>query len=163
MRNNNPKWRAYSDLAWTEHIIAPPDDYAEETEPIISAIKEYSLNEVRTLLHLGCGAGGNDYIFKKYYQVTGIDISEEMLEIARSLNPEAIYHLGDMRTIELDELFDAVVVPESIDYMRTESDLYRAIITAQKHLKPGGISLLWQTSRSGSSKTTLSTPVPKKI
>jgi len=141
MKDSN-KWLAYDELAWTEHIIAPPDDYAEETEPLINAIKEYSKIEVKALLHLGCGAGGNDYIFKNHYKVTGIDISDKMLEIARNLNPEAIYHHGDMRTIELHELFDAVVAPESIDYMRTENDLYRAIITAQKHLKPGGIFLI---------------------
>lgn len=106
---------------------------------LVSAIKEHSVNKVKTLLHLGCGAGGNDYIFKRYYQVTGVDISEKMLEIARDLNPEAVYHHGDMRTIELGEFFDAVVVPESIDYMKTENELYSAIMTAQKHLKPGGV------------------------
>ena len=70
------KWLAYNELAWIDHIIAPPDEYAEETELLINAIKEHSVNEVKTLLHLGCGAGGNDYIFKRYYQVTGVDISE---------------------------------------------------------------------------------------
>jgi len=136
------RWRAYGDLAWTETILAPPDEYAEETKLLVNTIKEHSVNEVKTLLHLGCGAGGNDYIFKRCYQVTGADISEKMLEIARELNPEAVYHHGDMRTIELGEFFDAVVAPESIDYMRTEDELYNAIMTAQKHLKPGGIFLV---------------------
>jgi len=136
------KWLAYSDLAWTEHIIDPPDEYTEETELLINAIKEHSKIEIKTLLHLGCGAGGNDYIFKRYYQVTGVDISEKMLEIARDLNPEAVYHLGDMRTIELGKCFDAVTAPESIDYMITENELYSALKTAQKHLKPGGLFLV---------------------
>ena len=140
--NRTNKWLAYDELAWTEPIIAPPDDYAEETEPLINAIKEHSASKVKTLLHLGCGTGGNDYIFKRYYQVTGVDISEKMLEIARDLNPEAVYHLGDMRTIELGEFFDVVVAPESIDYMRTEEELYSAMMTAQKHLKPGGLFLI---------------------
>ena len=136
------KWLAYNDLAWTEHIIAPPDEYAKETEPLINAIKEHSVNEIEILLHLGCGAGGNDYIFKRYYQVTGIDISEKMLEIAQDLNPEATYHLGDMRTVELGELFDAVVAHESIDYMKTEDELFSAMMTAQKHLRPRGLFLV---------------------
>ena len=140
--DNRSEWRAYGELAWTEPILAPPEEYREETELLVNAIKEYSVIEVKTLLHLGCGAGGNDYIFKKHYKITGVDISEKMLEIARELNPEAVYHHGDMRTIELGEVFDAVVVPESIDYMRTENELYNAIMTAQKHLKPGGIFLV---------------------
>ena len=140
--NCRTKWLAYNDLAWTEHIIAPPDDYEEETEPLINAIKEYSLTEVRTLLHLGCGAGGNDYIFKKYFEVTGVDISQNMLEIARHLNSEVAYFHGDMRTIELGESFDAVAIPDSIPYMTTEEDLKKAITTARKHLKPGGVLLI---------------------
>ena len=139
---NRTKWRAYSELAWTEPIIAPPEEYAEETEQYSKAIKEHSKIEVRTLLHLGCGAGGNDYTFKKHYNVTGVDISEDMLEIARRLNPEVVYYHGDMRTIELGECFDAVAVPDSIGYMTTEKDLRSAIMTAQKHLKPGGVLLI---------------------
>ena len=140
--NRRTKWLAYSDLAWTEHIIAPPDECTEETELLVNTIKQHSKIEIKTLLHLGCGAGSNDYVFKRYYQVTGVDISEKMLEIARDLNPEAVYHHGDMRTIELGQFFDAVVAPESIDYMRTENDLYSAMMTAQKHLKPDGIFLV---------------------
>lgn len=98
------KWLAYSDLAWTGHIIAPPDEYTEETELLVNTIKQHSKIEIKTLLHLGCGAGGNDYILKRYYQVTGVDISEKMLEIARDLNPETGYHHGDMRTIDWKEL-----------------------------------------------------------
>ena len=64
--NHRIEWLAYNELAWTEHILAPPNEYDEETEPLINAIKEHSVNEVITLLHLGCGAGGNDYIFKKH-------------------------------------------------------------------------------------------------
>ena len=59
----NKSWHAYSDLAWTEPIIAPPGEYAEETELLVDTLKEHSTCVVKTILHLGCGAGGNDYIF----------------------------------------------------------------------------------------------------
>lgn len=133
------KWRAYSDLAWTELIVGPPEEYIEETELLSKVIKEHSKIETRTLLHLGCGAGGNDYTFKRHFEVTGVDISENMLEIARELNPEVTYLSGDMRTLQLDECFDAVTIPDSIGYMTQEEDLRNAILTAHKHLKPGGV------------------------
>jgi len=139
---NRTKWLAYSELAWTEPIIAPSDDYAKETELFSNVIKEQAKIEVKTLLHLGCGAGGNDYTFKKHFKVTGVDISENMLEIARRLNPEVVYCRGDMRSIELGECFDAVAVPDSIGYMTTENELRSAVITAQRHLKPGGVLLI---------------------
>lgn len=137
-----PKWRAYSELAWTEPIIAPPEEYVEETELFSKVIKEHSKIEPKTLLHLGCGAGGNDYTFKKHFKVTGIDISEGMLEIARNYNPEVTYLYGDMRTIRLKECFDAVAIPDSIGYMTTLEDLRKTIITSYKHLKPGGVLLI---------------------
>lgn len=136
------KWRAYSELAWTEPIIAPPEEYVKETELFSKVIKEHSKIKPKTLLHLGCGAGGNDYTFKKHFKVTGVDISEGMLEIARNYNPEVTYLYGDMRTIKLGECFDAVAIPDSIGYMTTVEDLRSAIITARKHLKSGGVLLI---------------------
>jgi SAM-dependent methyltransferase len=141
MRDSKYEWLAYNELAWTEPILAPPEVYAEETGLLVNAIREHSKTEVKTLLHLGCGAGGNDYTFKKHYKVTGVDISENMLEIAKDLNPEVAYFHGDMRTIELGESFDAVAIPDSIPYMTTEEDLQKAIMTAHKHLTPGGVLL----------------------
>lgn len=135
-------WLAYSDLAWVDQIISGSDDYAEETDLLVKTIMEHSSCEIKTILHLGCGAGFNDYTFKRYFQVTGIDISPGMLDIARKVNQEIDYHYGDMRNIELGKSFDAVVVPDSIDYMRTEDDLFSAIMTANKHLKSGGMLLI---------------------
>jgi SAM-dependent methyltransferase len=142
IKGKSTKWRAYSDLAWTEPIIAPPEDYAEETEAYVKAIKEHSKIEAKTLLHLGCGAGINDYTFKRHFKVTGVDISENMIENARNLNPEIVYLRGDMRTIKLGESFDAVAIPDSIGYMTTLKDLRKAVITTYKHLKPDGVLLI---------------------
>ena len=68
------KWLAYSDLAWTEHIIAPPDEYTEETELLVNTIRQHSKIELKTLLHLGCGAGGNDYTFKPAFPISNRDL-----------------------------------------------------------------------------------------
>lgn len=135
------KWKAYKDLAWTESIVCSPKDAAKEVELYIKTIKENSGVKAKTLLHLGCGSGIYDYTFKKHFKVTGVDISEKMLEIAIKRNPEVDYHHGDMRTVELGEKFDAVILPESIGYMTTTDDLKKAIKCANKHLKPGGVLL----------------------
>jgi SAM-dependent methyltransferase len=139
----NDSRRLYGDLAWTWSIISPPEDYVEETELFSKVIKEHSKIEAKTLLHLGCGGGHNDRTFKKHFRVTGVDISDDMLRLARKLNPEVIYHQGDMRTIRLAECFDAVAILDSIAYMSTVDDLRRAFITAYDHLKSGGILLTY--------------------
>ena len=140
-------WLSYSDLAWTEHIITSPDDYEEETCLYVNLIKENAVIEAKSLLHLGCGAGGNDYTFKKHFKVTGVDISQDMLKIARTTNPEITYMHGDMRSIDLKKRFDAIAIPESIDYMATIPELQNAICTASRHLKPGGVLLIVAKTR----------------
>ena len=152
--------RLYSDLAWTWPIISPVEDYIEEIELFSKLIREHSKIEVKTLLHLGCGGGHNDYIFKKHFKVTSADISEDMLRLAKKLNPEANYQYGDMRTIQLEERFDAVTILDSINYIRTVEDLQRTFITTYKHLKPGGVFLTFVEQITGQFKqnnTTCST------
>jgi len=146
------KQRLYSDLAWTWPIISPVEDYIEETELFSKLIKEHSKIEVKTLLHLGCGGGHNDYTFKKHFKVTSLDISEDMLSLAIKLNPEVNYKYGDMRTIRLEEKFDAVIALDSINYIKTVENLQRTFITAYEHLKPGGVFLTFVEQIAGQFK-----------
>ena len=152
--------RLYSDLAWTWPIISPVEDYIEETELFSKLIREHSKIEVKTLLHLGCGGGHNDYVFKKYFKVTSVDISEDMLTLAKKLNPEVNYQYGDMRTIQLGEKYDGVAILDSINYIKTVEDLQRTFITTYEHLKPGGVFLTFVEQIAGQFKqnnTTYST------
>jgi len=139
------KWRSYEDLAWTELILSPPGENEEEVEALCEAMvgkPEPAGPGPRTLLHLGCGAGVYDRVFKRRFKVTGVDISEGMLKIARRLNKDVRYVRGDMREIRLGSAFDAVAIPDSIDYMTTVGDLGKAVETASIHLKPGGVFLI---------------------
>ena len=133
--------RLYHDLSWIWPIVSPPEEYAEETECFTRVIKEHAQIEVKTLLHLGCGGGRNDYTFKKYFDVTGVDLSEEMLSLARELNPDVNYHTGDMRSLRLRRSFDSVAAPDSLNYMKTEEELYQTFLSAYEHLNPGGVFL----------------------
>jgi SAM-dependent methyltransferase len=152
--------RLYGDLAWTWPIISPVGNYIEETELFSKLIKEHSKIEVKTLLHLGCGGGHNDYTFKKYFKVTSLDISEDMLTLAKKLNPEVNYKYGDMRTIRLEEKFDAITILDSINYIKTVEDLQKTFITTYEHLKPGGVFITFVEQTTGHFKqnnTTYST------
>lgn len=129
----------YQDLAWIFPIISPPEDYIEESKFYYQWIKQVSKIPVKTLLHLGCGAGHNDFSLKKYFDITGIDLSPGMLKLAQELNPEISYQQGDMRHVRLDTQFDAVVCLDSIDYLVTEAEIRSTMTTAWHHLKPGGV------------------------
>lgn len=135
-------WLAYNDLAWTEDWLANPADYEDEVAVYVQLIQQYAASPPQTLLHLGSGAGGLDHGFKQHFTVTGVDLSAGMLAKARATHPEIEYLEGDMRTLRLGRQFDAVVIPDSIDYMATLEDLQRAIATAVAHLKPEGVLLV---------------------
>jgi SAM-dependent methyltransferase len=133
--------RLYGDLAWTWPIVSPPEDYVPEGEYFAGQILDNSGFEVKTLLHLGCGGGHNDFTLKRHFDVTGVDISETMLGLARKLNPDVTYLRGDMRSVRLDSVFDSVVVLDAVNYMLTGDDLRRSFETAFDHLRPGGVLL----------------------
>ncbi len=136
------EWKAYNELAWTEKFLGEPSEYQEEVSVYVRLMIEYSAKLPKTMLHLGSGAGSHDRFFKKHFQVTGVDLSPGMQDLARKANPEVEYIQGDMRTISLNKEYDVVAIPDSIDYMRTENDLTLAIDNAVLHLKPGGVLLV---------------------
>jgi len=135
-------WIAYNDLAWTEDWLTKPADYEDEVGRYVDLIKQHAAYPPRTLLHLGSGAGGQDTFFKRHFTVTGVDLSPGMLAIARARHPDVEYLEGDMRYLRLNRKFDAVAVPDSIDYMSTLEDLQKAVRSAVAHLKPGGVLLV---------------------
>jgi SAM-dependent methyltransferase len=135
-------WIAYNEMAWTEDWLADPDEYEEEVSIYIELIKRNSQHTPKTLLHLGSGAGGHDTVFKNHFTVTGVDLSQGMLNKARTRHTDIEYIEGDMRTVRLNRVFDAAAIPDSIDYMVSEDDLNQAITTASLHLKPGGVLIV---------------------
>ena len=129
----------YDDLAWLWPILSDPAHYRGEAASFRDAIRGHATIPTRTLLDLGCGGGHNDSHLKRDFQVTGVDLSAGMLAHARRLNPEATYIQGDLRTVRLGQVFDAVIIADAIDYMLTEADLAAAFATAHAHLRPGGV------------------------
>jgi len=149
--------RLYGDLAWLFPIVSPLEQYLDETELFCRKIAHNLRIPGTTLLHLGCGVGQNDFVFKRHFRVTGLDLSESVLERARRLNPGVRYINGDLRSARLGEVFSVVAAVDCLDYMLTEADLRAAFATAWEHLASGGVFffLLGMTrERFGQNRTT---------
>ena len=134
--------RLYSELAPWFHLLTHPSDYEEEANHIVRVVDAAFVGEARTLLELGSGGGNNASHLKARFTCTLTDISEEMLELSRTLNPECEHIQGDMRTLRLGSTFDVVLVHDAIAYMTTEDDLRAALDTVSAHLRPGGVGIL---------------------
>jgi len=133
--------RLYSDLAWLWPIWEDPKEYAPYCEFVTRMIMRHSPHPAHSLLDIGCGGGKNIYNLKGNFRVSGIDISPQMLDIAKKLNPECQFTLTDMRSFDLSETFDAILIDDSIAYMTTESDLRAVFDRSYAHLHPGGIMI----------------------
>ncbi|MEW6486694.1 MAG: class I SAM-dependent methyltransferase [Thermodesulfobacteriota bacterium] len=134
--------RLYRDLASWFPLLTPPGDYAEEAGIYREAF--FALTAPRrphTLLELGSGGGHNASHLKAWFEVTLVDLSPEMLEVSRALNPECAHVAGDMRTVRLGRQFDAVFLQDAVGYLTTAEDLRAAARTAFAHCAPGGAAL----------------------
>ncbi|MBI4202416.1 MAG: class I SAM-dependent methyltransferase [Chloroflexi bacterium] len=133
--------KLYTNLASWFHLLTAPKDYAEEAAFYQHLITIASTTPAQTMLELGSGGGNNASHLKATCQMTLTDLSSEMLALSKTLNPECEHIQGDMRTLRLGRLFDAVFVHDAIAYMTTEADLRGVLETAYVHCKLGGVAL----------------------
>ncbi len=126
----------YYDLLYSDKL------YEKEVNYIHGLIKKYLLQPAKSILNLGCGTGKHDiFLSEMGYNVTGIDISLEMLDVAQQSKKKNAHFLhGDLRTIRVNKIFDVVSsLFHVISYQTSDKDLQDAFLTAKSHLKPGGI------------------------
>jgi len=123
-------------------------DYAGEVEKVLAIVDRELRTGGRRLLDVACGTGLHLERLKEHFEAEGLDLSPELLEIARERNPELPFHCDDMRSFALDARYDVITcLFSSIGYMTTLDDLRRAVARMADHLVPGGILLVepWLT------------------
>lgn len=95
---------------------------------------------------LCCGMGRHSLALSHLgYAVTGMDLSEVLLGEAKRLDKEGRVRWvhGDMRTVPLDEKFDAVVnLFTSFGYFEHDADNERVLREMERLLKPDGRFLI---------------------
>ncbi|MFO7659411.1 MAG: class I SAM-dependent methyltransferase [Candidatus Cloacimonadaceae bacterium] len=139
------KLRLYSDLSWLWPLWGDShagSEYERYCKFIIDKVNIVKQRELSTLLNLGCGGGKNLNTLKKHYTCTGLDISADMLKLAKDLNPECTFVQADMRNFGLGVKFDLVFIDDAITYMVNRNDLEQVFVQAFNHLEPGGVMIV---------------------
>lgn len=104
--------------------------------------------DIYEVLDVACGTFSIDVpLCRRGYVVAGRDLSPHMLAVARRNARRA--HLaadlaqGDMRSIRLNRIFDAVLcLGTAFNYLVAPGDVRKALGTFHRHIRPGGLLVL---------------------
>jgi len=96
------------------------------------------------VLDVGCGSGKSvaRTLVDNGFQVTGIDISQKMVDLAKHRVPEAIFEVGDMTALVYeDQSFDGIVSTYAVFHVpRTKH--FSLFLDFRRLLKNGGALLV---------------------
>jgi SAM-dependent methyltransferase len=102
----------------------------------------------KSVLEIGCGTG---QLALRFYEngkntdrwdidYTGLDFSEDMLEIARKRSPKTDFRQGDMTRLKLDKTVDSVLITgRTLSYITKNKALMDTFKGVHKSLNRGGV------------------------
>ncbi len=132
----------YSSFAYGYYKLMKDTDYASIAGYYEKIFQKNNISP-EIILDLGCGAGSLTSIMAdKGYDMIGIDISEEMLDIAKKENQRdnILYLCQDMREFELYGTVDVIYSSfDCLNYITSLADLKKVFSLAENYLNPGGI------------------------
>lgn len=137
----------YEHSAHVYDALARHLDYGAACERLDALIRRM-VPEARSLLDVGCGTGRYLEHLAGSYVVEGLDLSPEMLEVARERLPGVPLHHGDLVDFRRERNFDVVCcLFGSVGYAKTLENLKRSIRCMAGHLEPGGALIVepWVT------------------
>lgn len=133
---------SYKDFARVYDEFMDQTPYDEWLENILTVFDRYGIKDDASILDLGCGTGKMARrLAKKGYEVTAVDNSMDMLEVAASEEDDGIlYVLQDMISLELPKKVDAVVsICDCMNYILERDDLREVFTRVKRFLKEDGV------------------------
>jgi SAM-dependent methyltransferase len=127
------------------HILYKHRDHEEAHGFINALIKYLEFNKEDEILDLACGKGRHSiYLNKKGFKVTGLDLSVQNIEFAKSFENDRLhFFVHDMREKFGSQAFDYILnMFTSFGYFNSEKENEEVVCAAAKALKPGGKLLI---------------------
>ncbi|MEF2175255.1 MAG: class I SAM-dependent methyltransferase [Candidatus Absconditabacteria bacterium] len=126
-----------------------------EFDLILKQIQDYEADEIK-ILELGCGSGRllkylNENTTKKI-KYNGVDISNNLIQIARLENPSGQFIVADMISymeMQSHESFDLIIAFASFQHIGSKKERLIILKNIYKSLKYGGLCIMsnWSYSQ----------------
>nr|WP_242604607.1 class I SAM-dependent methyltransferase [Legionella fairfieldensis] len=99
-----------------------------------------TIPQVGSILDLGCGAAEPmaQFFIEKGFKVTGVDGSQKMIALCKKRFPNERWIVSDMRDINLQQQFDAILAWHSFFHLDHDSQRNMFKIF-ESHIKLGGV------------------------
>ncbi len=115
------------------------EEPVETITGLLRDISTYSPGATR-ILELGCGTGAVLAGLGSGFELTGIDLSDEMLSYARRRCPQATLVHDDISSFDLGESFDVVIcVYDTLNHVTTFAGWEAVFDRVSAHLIEGGL------------------------
>jgi SAM-dependent methyltransferase len=136
MKTTSNVFNSYSDYY---DLLYRDKDYYGETDYIQTLLTRQNVTH-GNILEFGSGTGKHGRLLAlRGHEVHGVELSPGMVEKSEASEGFTCQQ-GDICTIQLERVFDAVVsLFHVISYQVTNEDLRAVFIRANEHLKPGGV------------------------
>ncbi|WP_042345777.1 class I SAM-dependent DNA methyltransferase [Bacillus massiliigorillae] len=135
---------SYERFAFVYDTLMQDVPYDKWIERFIEKMAQYDIKGNR-VLDVACGTGEFSVrLAEKGYHVTGVDLSEEMLSIARAKaeghNVTIPFYHQNMIELDMGESFDSIVIfCDSLNYLESEHDVQSTFKCVFEQLKAGGL------------------------
>jgi ubiquinone/menaquinone biosynthesis C-methylase UbiE len=133
----------YRDLARYYDLLYSFKDYRSEANRILDLVRQYGRSNGNDLLDVACGTGRHLEYLKERFHCVGVDVNQEMLDVARQRLPGIDLRQADMTQLDLGGQFDVITcLFGAIGYAKTYENLYQTLAGFSRHVKPGGVAII---------------------
>ncbi|MCJ1758381.1 class I SAM-dependent methyltransferase [Mammaliicoccus sciuri] len=103
-------------------------------------VGHYVTGNDNDILDIGCGTGRLTEQLLEYGRVSGLDLSEEMLEVAESRNPNINWYCQDMRDLDLPQSYNVITIfCDSLNYITDPEEVLQVFNYVNQFLNDGGL------------------------
>ena len=132
------KYSKFYDLLYKDKNYKKEVDYVDE-------LMKANGKNIKSILDLGCGTGIHaEMLYDKGYDISGVDLSEEMLIEARKRaeisNKKIEYKCSNITELNINKKYDVVTsLFHVISYLSSNEDLLKTFKNIKKHLNESGL------------------------